>query len=112
MSCKTFVVGAFLTRARNFISKFQSFLVFLQVCDLQGVKYAYEYKLTDPAIHSVNREFGITDMGAMGMEYVLAHHSCNDICRQLGLQNPRKRIPSMPGNFRVACCTQLQIIDL
>ncbi|XP_068697515.1 alpha-protein kinase vwkA-like isoform X1 [Montipora capricornis] len=66
------------------------------VCDLQGVKYAHEYKLTDPAIHSVNREFGITDMGVIGMENVLAHHSCNDICRQLGLQNPWKRIPRMP----------------
>ena len=56
------------------------------MCDLQGVKHNYEYKLTDPAIHSVHREFGTTDLGVAGMEMVLANHRCNSICKQLGLQ--------------------------
>lgn len=69
-----------------------------QVCDLQGVKYHSEYKLTDPVVHSVDRLFGATDLGVAGMEMVLANHECNNICRQLRLQNPLRQV-SIPGNI-------------
>jgi len=49
-------------------------------------------------VHSVHQEFGKTDLGVMGMEYVLANHNCNDICRQLNLQNPMREV-SIPGNL-------------
>ena len=58
------------------------------VCDLQGVKNGKKYTLTDPCIHSVERKYGMTDMGVVGMEKVMASHKCNNICKQLGLQNP------------------------
>ncbi len=62
----------------------------LMVCDLQGVKRRGTYLLTDPAIHSVEREFGFKDLGITGMEVVLAGHTCNEICRALGLLKPNR----------------------
>ena len=67
-----------------------------QVCDLQGVQCHSEYKLTDPVVHSVERLFGSTDLGVVGMEMVLANHECNWICRQLRLQNPLRHV-FIPG---------------
>ena len=60
----------------------------LLICDLQGVKNGKKYILTDPCIHSVERKYGMTDMGVVGMEQVMATHKCNNICHQLGLDNP------------------------
>lgn len=67
------------------------------VCDLQGVKSGRKYILTDPAIHSVGREFGNTDFGIVGMEKVLANHTCNTLCRELGLNNPVTGVYINPG---------------
>ena len=58
------------------------------ICDLQGVKSANGYYLTDPAVHSKEQLYGPTDLGLVGMEMVLKGHRCNDFCRILGLQNP------------------------
>ncbi|XP_068691898.1 alpha-protein kinase vwkA-like [Montipora foliosa] len=69
------------------------------VCDLQGVKCQYDYKLTDPVVHSVERLFGLTDLGVVGMESVLANHKCNFICQELRLQNPMKNV-YIPGKSR------------
>lgn len=55
---------------------------------LQGVKTGRKYILTDPAIHSSERLFGPTDLGVVGMEMVLGNHTCNVLCRELGLNNP------------------------
>ena len=60
------------------------------------MKYESEYKLTDPVVHSVDRLFGATDLGVVGMESVLANHNCNSVCQQLGLQNPLKNV-NIPG---------------
>ena len=68
------------------------------MCDLQGVKYSSEYRLTDPVVHSVDRLFGATDLGVVGMECVLANHKCNFICQSLGLQNPMKDV-YIPGRI-------------
>jgi len=63
----------------------------MMVCDLQGVKRkegnVTHYILTDPAIHSVDETFGLTDCGATGMYKVLTAHRCNDICKQLQLED-------------------------
>ena len=69
-----------------------------QVCDLQGVQRSSDYKLTDPVVHSLDRLFGKTDLGVVGMESVLANHNCNFICQQLGLQNPLRNV-YIPGRI-------------
>jgi hypothetical protein len=37
------------------------------VCDLQGVVTGTKYLLTDPAVNSIDRYFGNTDLGREGM---------------------------------------------
>lgn len=47
------------------------------VTDLQGCKVSEnEFILSDPAIHSVNRIFGATDLSTDGIYRFLAFHSC------------------------------------
>ncbi|KAL3842986.1 hypothetical protein ACJMK2_020954 [Sinanodonta woodiana] len=58
------------------------------VCDLQGIETKRKYVLTDPAVHSLEQIYGMTDLGVVGMELVLANHNCNRLCRKLGLENP------------------------
>ena len=66
---------------------------------MQGVMNSYDYKLTDPVVHSeYGGLFGKTDLGVVGMEKVLANHNCNFICQQLRLQNPLKDV-YIPGNI-------------
>jgi Alpha-kinase family len=36
----------------------------LLVCDLQGTMIENGFLITDPALHSMDRRFGITDLGA------------------------------------------------
>ena len=45
------------------------------------------YKLTDPAIVSINREYGVTNTGIEGMAIFILVHGCSDICR--GLPKPQ-----------------------
>lgn len=57
------------------------------VCDLQG-RYRYDrnrknrcrFELTDPAICSRRRNYGITDLGEKGIETFFARHVCNRFC--------------------------------
>lgn len=61
------------------------------VCDIQGVRKATKYMLTDPSIHSSNgplgRQFGVSDLGEVGMFYFFRNHDCNDLCRDLRLES-------------------------
>lgn len=66
------------------------------VCDLQGVLddsvTPPVFQLTDPVIHAHNpfwkkHLFGRTDHGHKGMRTFMNSHSCNDLCRLLGLQH-------------------------
>ncbi len=58
------------------------------VCDLQGVEgNPRGYHLTDPAIHSLTREYGQTDLGKRGIDLFFQTHVCNSVCRSLGVQN-------------------------
>lgn len=69
------------------------------VCDLQGYqgkppgpKYLgaqHYYLLTDPAIMTAEGMFGITDIGMKGIQNWFSAHTCNDICRSLGIAGDR-----------------------
>lgn len=62
----------------------------LLVCDLQGVRdNPRGYWLTDPAINSVNWDYGATDCGTPGINQFFRYHKCNDICKGLRIQNAR-----------------------
>lgn len=50
------------------------------LCDLQGVKLDNDYKFTDPAIHSVQRKYGGTDLGSEGIMLFFLTHKCNSLC--------------------------------
>ena len=54
------------------------------VADVQGVKLSNgTYKLTDPAILSVNGEYGITDTSVEGMAMFFIIHQCTPVCSEL-----------------------------
>lgn len=55
------------------------------VCDLQGIdKFDDEnggsFELTDPVIMSNDKEFGVTDLGIIGISNWFYHHKCNEFC--------------------------------
>ena len=52
--------------------------------DIQGVKKpGGGYKLTDPAIMSVNNQYGVTDTGVEGMAMFFLTHECTPACSSL-----------------------------
>lgn len=62
----------------------------LLVCDLQGRyrdnrRYGSNsksrFELTDPAICSRSRSYGVTDLSEKGIESFFANHSCNGFCQ-------------------------------
>ena len=53
------------------------------VSDVQGVIKNNYYQLTDPAVQSINQEYGSTDLGAYGILVFLAKHKHNDLCKHL-----------------------------
>jgi Alpha-kinase family len=61
------------------------------VCDLQG-RYRHDnynksrcrFELTDPAIGSRSRSYGVTDMGEKGIDSFFANHVCNQFCSSDG----------------------------
>jgi hypothetical protein len=60
----------------------------MMVVDCQGCfnKAENKFLLTDPAIHcSSLLRFGATNMGAKGFLKFFKTHSCNDVCRGIGL---------------------------
>ncbi|XP_011407835.1 PREDICTED: alpha-protein kinase vwkA-like [Amphimedon queenslandica] len=56
------------------------------VADIQGVKNGSRYRLTDPAMLSVKREYGVTDTGIEGMAMFFLIHQCYGPCD--GLPKP------------------------
>jgi len=54
------------------------------VSDIQGVKLSgNRYKLTDPAMLSITKEYGSSDMSVEGMAMFFLVHQCTDICKSL-----------------------------
>ncbi len=60
----------------------------LLICDIQGVRKNDGFQLTDPAIHYVGcrRHYGRTDLGIKGIERFFEAHTCNQVCRKMGLR--------------------------
>ena len=58
------------------------------VCDLQGV-YGNCYVLADPAIHSLEQKYGITDFGKLGIHKFFETHKCTEICKKLKLNEAK-----------------------
>jgi len=60
------------------------------VCDIQGVRKATKYILTDPCVHSrrtMNGErYGSSDLGEEGMREFFIKHECNLLCKDLNLE--------------------------
>jgi hypothetical protein len=50
------------------------------LCDLQGGIYQDCVVISDPVIHSMNRKFGVTDLGREGILTFFARHKCNNYC--------------------------------
>ncbi|CAE7840447.1 unnamed protein product [Symbiodinium sp. CCMP2592] len=69
------------------------------LCDLQGGGYDTHYILTDPAVLSVQKEFGATDGGLRMMQNFFAYHLCNEYCDSswLRLKKPRVCAPVRSG---------------
>ena len=53
------------------------------VSDVQGVEKSGYYELTDPAVQSINCEYGTTDLGPYGLLVFLAKHKHNNYCEKL-----------------------------
>ena len=53
------------------------------VSDIQGIKKNKHYELTDPAIQSINNEFGQTDLGILGLICFVIRHKHNEYCKDL-----------------------------
>jgi Alpha-kinase family len=51
------------------------------LCDIQGGIGANTVVLTDPAISSRKKEFGVTDNGPKGISSFFSNHRCNEFCR-------------------------------
>ncbi|KAK3354029.1 kinase-like domain-containing protein [Lasiosphaeria hispida] len=63
------------------------------LCDLQGGIYQNEVILSDPAILSRNREYGVTDLGSEGISSFFSQHECSGYCR------PNWTRPSNPVRY-------------
>ena len=52
------------------------------IADLQGVRTAKEYLLTNPVImsNSFGRQYGCTDTGVEGIAMFFLKHKCNQFC--------------------------------
>ncbi|KAL3842981.1 hypothetical protein ACJMK2_020949 [Sinanodonta woodiana] len=70
------------------------------VCDLHGIENKRKFVLTDPAVHSLEQKYGISDLGEAGMQIVLSNHSCNSLCRRLGLETEEYKQLFPPENCK------------
>ena len=68
------------------------------VCDIQGVGFKY----TDVTVHTAKRRFGSTDLGERGFEKFFETHTCNDVCKQLGLHPCENTACSAAGGAAAA----------
>lgn len=53
------------------------------VTDIQGVRKKSNYVLTDPAVQSIDKEYGEGDLGICGLILFLYKHKHNEYCRDL-----------------------------
>ncbi|KAL3877738.1 hypothetical protein ACJMK2_035401 [Sinanodonta woodiana] len=55
------------------------------ICKLVGHEHRGMYSLICPCIHSIEKEFGLTDNGENGIEEFFTFHKCNKLCEKLNL---------------------------
>ncbi|CAE7470299.1 ak1 [Symbiodinium natans] len=73
--------------------------------DIQGVGTTW----TDPQIHSLQKQFGIADLGKGGMDMFFTSHECGSLCRKLLLSSSVLHRPRQPcvvcldGPRRILC---------
>ena len=69
------------------------------LCDLQGGTGPDQaIVLTDLAINSMDRCFGLTDLGPDGIKAFFQHHECNAFCKASWI----KPLKSRPDEVKVA----------
>ena len=80
----------------------------LMIADLQGVRSDKDYSLTDPAIMSLNGDYGETDTGVEGMLMFFLNHQCNNFCRHLPKPTANNFLthPLLPRH-QVEACIQM-----
>ena len=62
-----------------------------EICvDIQGVGT----KWTDPQIHSVQKQFGVADLGQQGIDMFVASHRCGKLCQKLHLSTAARHAPT------------------
>ena len=57
------------------------------ICDIQGVKRTHFYELTDPAVQSIDKDFGNSDLGPCSLIIFLSAHKHNEYCKDLPWPN-------------------------
>ena len=94
------------------------------VCDLQGVRGGpgeptfggarerYYYLITDPAVNSSDKRFGVSDMGMAGIHNFFYKHVCGDLCRSLKLHLDRPKGISLLPVVKESSYDSLSSTDL
>ena len=57
------------------------------ICDIQGEEKYYSYELTDPAVQSIDKEYGESDLGPCSLINFLINHQHNELCKDLPWPN-------------------------
>ena len=69
------------------------------VCDLQGIRNDDGYILTDPAILSLQQEYGATDLAVHGMGLFFMTHQCTNFCHSLNISGKRPNLTFLQGHL-------------
>jgi hypothetical protein len=69
------------------------------VSDIQGIEEDGYYHLTDPAVQSINQEYGSTDLGPYGILVFLARHRHNEYC--INLPWPNNQIINIINSYHI-----------
>ena len=60
------------------------------ICDIQGEEKYNSFELTDPAVQSINNEYGKSDLGLCSLINFLIYHNHNELCKDLPWPNEDK----------------------
>ena len=74
------------------------------IADLQGVRTAKEYLLTDPAIlsNSFGGQYGCTDTGVEGIAMFFLNHKCNQFCDMYPKPTIQDVLTTREANLQIA----------
>ena len=83
----------------------------MMVADLQGVRKANCFFLTDPVIMSMDGSYGSTDTGVEGMIMFFYKHECNQFCRSLPKPALSDFVGKIPSPMLEAAKRMLQALS-